>query len=235
LVEELIAAPSDLRLLTAADGKLGIALAREFQPEVILMDINLPGISGIEAMHILRADPATAYIRSCDQCKRNTRDIKKGLEAGFSLSHQPSSSRVHGHLEPGAGILRRHRRGTRGIKKELVNDYRSRNPEREHIDRRRSASNSCCSRKFCGRTGYTRVSSTMDPHAVTALHRQNRYDLILLDLQMPGMDGFQVMESLKAIETEGYIPGPGDHRPAGAQLQALQAGAKDFVSEPRSI
>ncbi|MBS1218824.1 MAG: putative sensor protein, partial [Proteobacteria bacterium] len=55
-------------------------------------------------------------------------------------------------------------------------------------------------------TGYTRVSSTMDPHAVTALHRQNRYDLILLDLQMPGMDGFQVMESLKAIETEGYIP-----------------------------
>jgi CheY-like chemotaxis protein len=49
--------------------------------------------------------------------------------------------------------------------------------------------------------GYTRVSSTMDPHAVAALHRQHRYDLILLDLQMPGMDGFQVMENLKAIET----------------------------------
>src|ERR1035437_9424643 len=54
--------------------------------------------------------------------------------------------------------------------------------------------------------GYTDVTSTMDPYAVAALHRENRYDLILLDLQMPGLDGFQVMENLKAIETESYIP-----------------------------
>jgi len=81
-------------------------------------------------------------------------------------------------------------------------------------------------------TGYTRVSSTMDPHAVTALHRQNRYDLILLDLQMPGMDGFQVMESLKAIETEGYIPVLVITAQPAHKLQALQAGAKDFVSKP---
>ena len=52
-------------------------------------------------------------------------------------------------------------------------------------------------------TGYTRVSSTMDPREVCALHRKNRYDLILLDLQMPGMDGFQVMEGLKTNDGDG--------------------------------
>ena len=80
--------------------------------------------------------------------------------------------------------------------------------------------------------GYTRVSSTMDPHAVAALHREHRYDLILLDLQMPGMDGFQVMENLKAIETEGYIPVLVITAQPAHKLQALQAGAKDFVSKP---
>ena len=80
--------------------------------------------------------------------------------------------------------------------------------------------------------GYTRVSSTMDPHAVAALHRANRYDLILLDLKMPGMDGFQVMENLKAIETESYIPVLVVTAEPGHKLRALQAGAKDFVSKP---
>ena len=80
--------------------------------------------------------------------------------------------------------------------------------------------------------GYTRVSSTMDPHAVAALHRENRYDLILLDLKMPGMDGFQVMENLKAIETEGYIPVLVITAEPGHKLRALQSGAKDFVSKP---
>ena len=80
--------------------------------------------------------------------------------------------------------------------------------------------------------GYTRVSSTMDPHAVAALHRQNHYDLILLDLKMPGMDGFQVMENLKAIETESYIPVLVVTAEPGHKLRALQSGAKDFVSKP---
>ena len=80
--------------------------------------------------------------------------------------------------------------------------------------------------------GYTRVSSTMDPHAVAALHRENHYDLILLDLKMPGMDGFQVMENLKAIETESYIPVLVVTAEPGHKLRALQAGAKDFVSKP---
>ena len=80
--------------------------------------------------------------------------------------------------------------------------------------------------------GYTRVSSTMDPHAVADLHRENRYDLILLDLQMPGLDGFQVMEKLKAIETKSYIPVLVITAQPAHKLRALQTGAKDFISKP---
>jgi len=83
--------------------------------------------------------------------------------------------------------------------------------------------------------GYTDVTSTMDPYAVAALHRENRYDLILLDLQMPGLDGFQVMENLKAIETESYIPVLVITAQPAHKLQALQAGAKDFVSKPFDV
>ena len=80
--------------------------------------------------------------------------------------------------------------------------------------------------------GYVSLASTRDPRAVCELHRKNRYDLILLDLQMPVMDGFEVMEGLKEIEREGYLPvlvvtAQPDHK-----LRALRAGAKDFVSKP---
>src|SRR5437867_3890939 len=80
--------------------------------------------------------------------------------------------------------------------------------------------------------GYVSIESTTDPNRVCELHRRNRYDLILLDLQMPGMDGFQVMEGLKEIEEGGYLPvlvitAQPDHK-----LRALQAGAKDFVGKP---
>src|SRR5512140_2423030 len=81
-------------------------------------------------------------------------------------------------------------------------------------------------------SGYTRVSATMDPYVVAAMHRENHYDLILLDLQMPGLDGFQVMENLKAIEMEGYIPVLVITAQPAHKLKALQAGAKDFVSKP---
>ena len=80
--------------------------------------------------------------------------------------------------------------------------------------------------------GYVSISSTTNPVEVSQLHKKNRYDLILLDLQMPVMDGFQVMESLKDVETGGYLPvlvltAQPDHK-----LRALRAGAKDFVSKP---
>jgi serine phosphatase RsbU (regulator of sigma subunit) len=80
--------------------------------------------------------------------------------------------------------------------------------------------------------GYTSIESTTDPTRVCELHRKRRYALILLDLQMPGMDGFQVMEGLKEIEEDGYLPvlvitAQPDHK-----LRALEAGAKDFVGKP---
>jgi CheY-like chemotaxis protein len=84
-------------------------------------------------------------------------------------------------------------------------------------------------------SGYTRITSTMDPHAVCALHRDNLYDLILLDLQMPGMDGFQVMEGLKAIETESYVPVLVITAQPGHRLRALAAGAQDFISKPFNL
>ncbi len=80
--------------------------------------------------------------------------------------------------------------------------------------------------------GYTSITSTVNPLEVCALHLDNRYDLILLDLQMPGLDGYQVMEGLKKIESNGYLPvlvitAQPDHK-----LCAFRAGAKDFISKP---
>ena len=80
--------------------------------------------------------------------------------------------------------------------------------------------------------GYVSIASTSHPREVCELHRKNRYSLILLDLQMPGIDGFQVMEDLKSLETDGYLPvlvitAQPDHK-----VRALKAGAKDFVSKP---
>jgi len=84
LVEQLIARRPTMRLLSAVDGNMGIQLARAHQPALILMDINLPGISGIEALKILRQDPATAHIPVVAlSANAMPRDVAKGLEAGF--------------------------------------------------------------------------------------------------------------------------------------------------------
>ena len=80
--------------------------------------------------------------------------------------------------------------------------------------------------------GYTSVASTMNPFEVSDLHRTQRYDLILLDLLMPGMDGFQVMEGLNEIEPDGYLPVLVITAQPGQKLRALQAGGKDFISKP---
>ena len=83
--------------------------------------------------------------------------------------------------------------------------------------------------------GYTGITSCQDPQAVCGLHAKNRYDLILLDLVMPTMDGFQVMEALKEIEKDSYLPVLVITAEPGHKLRALQAGAKDFLSKPLDI
>ena len=83
-----------------------------------------------------------------------------------------------------------------------------------------------------GEAGYTSVSSTMNPKDVCALHRANGYDLILLDLQMPGMDGFAVMAGLETGDADSYLPVIVLTAQPGHKLRALQAGARDFISKP---
>ena len=80
--------------------------------------------------------------------------------------------------------------------------------------------------------GYTRIDTTTDPTAVCALHARNRYGLILLDLRMPGMDGFDVMEALSRTESEGYLPVLVVTAEPDQKLRALHAGAKDFIGKP---
>ena len=80
--------------------------------------------------------------------------------------------------------------------------------------------------------GYVSIMSTMVPDEVCELHRKNRYGLILLDLLMPGMDGFKVMEGLKEIEEGSYLPVLVITAQPDQKLPALRAGAKDFVSKP---
>jgi signal transduction histidine kinase/ActR/RegA family two-component response regulator len=84
LVAQLVARRHDLRLLSATDGRLGIECARASRPDVILMDINLPGLNGTAAMKLLRADPTTAHIPVIALSSNAVpRDVQLGLEAGF--------------------------------------------------------------------------------------------------------------------------------------------------------
>ena len=83
--------------------------------------------------------------------------------------------------------------------------------------------------------GYSQVAATRQPAEVCALHRLQDFDLILLDLQMPGMDGFQVMEGLKTIDRDPYLPVIVLTAQPGHKLRALNAGAKDFISKPLDL
>ena len=88
--------------------------------------------------------------------------------------------------------------------------------------------------RLLGDAGYRGVSSTMEPRAVAALHTKHVYDAILLDLQMPGFDGFQVMTALRQddVDGDGVLPVIVLTAQPELKLRALQAGARDFISKP---
>ncbi len=83
--------------------------------------------------------------------------------------------------------------------------------------------------------GYTHITSTREPAEVCALHRRHDFDLILLDLQMPGMDGFEVMAGLKTIDRDPYLPVVVLTAQPSHKQRALNAGAKDFISKPLDL
>ena len=89
--------------------------------------------------------------------------------------------------------------------------------------------------QLLAQTGYTHVTSTANPMEVCDLHRKYRYDLILLDLQMPDMDGFEVMRGLNAVESNSYAPVLAMTAQPGHKLRALTSGAKDFIAKPYDL
>lgn len=83
--------------------------------------------------------------------------------------------------------------------------------------------------------GYTCIETTTNPAEVLALYQKNRYDLILLDLLMPGMDGFQVMEQLRQVTDDGYLPVLAITAQPNHKQRALEAGARDFITKPFTL
>ena len=198
------------------------------------MDINLPGISGIEALKILREDPATAHIPVVAlSANAMPRDIEKGLQAGF-FRYLTKPIKVNEFMETLDVALefaaQAGRSGQVNRTQVMVSPADILNARILVVDDQEA--NVRLLEGMLRVAGYTSVESTTDPNEVCELHRKNRYDLILLDLQMPGMDGFQVMEGLKEIEADGYLPVLVITAQPAHKLRALEAGAKDFVSKP---
>ena len=95
-----------------------------------------------------------------------------------------------------------------------------------------AAANVLLMERLLAMAGYTSVHATSDPNEVCILHRKNLYDLIVLDLVMPGLDGFQVMEALKLIEPGTYLPVLVLSAQPGHKQRALEAGARQFLGKP---
>ncbi len=207
-----------VKVATDGETALGIAAA-EHPPDLILLDIMMPGMDGYEVCRRLKEDPKTRDIPVIFlTAKAKTEDEKNGLELGVveyitkPISAPIVLARIKTHLALKAAV-------------DLL-----RNESILIVDDK--AANVSLLERLLRDAGYARVASTMDPREVCALHSANRYDLILLDLQMPGMDGFQVMEDLKTYDAEGDLSILVITAQPDRKLRALRAGAKDFISKP---
>lgn len=136
LVEQLVAMRSDLRLLSATDGSIGVEFARTLQPDVILMDINLPGISGIQALHILQRDQRTRHIPVIAlSANAMANDIEQGLQLGF-FQYLTKPIRVREFMQTLDDALSFSARTAAGahIGAAIVPDPCESNPTRKHHD-----------------------------------------------------------------------------------------------------
>jgi len=245
LVEELIARRPDLHLLTAVTGTLGIERARASQPEMILMDIHLPDISGIEAMKILRDDPATAHIPIVAlSANAMAPDIRKGLQAGFfryltkpikvnefmdtvrmaldiadqRAAEKASSDAALVPAPPHAPAARRS-----GLRILVAEDH----PVNQEV-----------ARHILERLGH-RVVIAADGHAALEQAGRGRFDLVLMDLQMPVMGGLEATAAIRNAErvsgTHLPIVALTAHAMPGDRERYLEAGMDAYVTKPIDI
>jgi len=244
LVEELIARRPDLRLLTAANGNLGIDLARASQPELILMDVNLPDISGIEVLKTLREDPLTAHIPIVAlSANAMPRDIAKGLEAGFfryltkpikvpefmdtlrialELADQRSAEAGRVFPLPDARVIVRVPRST-GLRILVAEDH----PVNQEVVR-----------QILQRLGH-HVEVVADGRAALAALQQPGqapFDLVLMDVQMPVMGGLETTAAIRDAERASGMHLPivalTAHAMPGDRERYLEAGMDGYVTKP---
>ena len=245
LVEELIARRPDLDLLTAVTGTLGIELARASQPEMILMDIHLPDISGIEAMKILRDDPATAHIPIVAlSANAMASDIKRGLHAGFfryltkpikvdefmntvRMALEIVDQRAAEKASSGAALIptpsHTPTARTPGLRILVAEDH---------------PVNQVVARQILERLGH-RVVVAANGHAALAALEQSgsgTFDLVMMDVQMPVMGGLEATAAIRHAErvsgTHLPIVALTAHAIPGDRERYLRAGMDAYVTKP---
>jgi PAS domain S-box-containing protein len=252
LVEELIARRPDLRLLTAVNGTLGIARARASQPEMILMDVNLPDISGIEVMKILREDPLTAHIPIVAlSANAMPRDIKKGLDAGF-FRYLTKPIKVNEFMD------------TLRLALEFAEQRAAELGRPLEMDRTLAATvqaepppapaaratglrilvaedhpvNQEVARQVLQRLGHHVVAVADGRAALAALapSRREAFDLVLMDVQMPVMGGIEATAAIRDAErasgTHLPIVALTAHAMHGDRERYLEAGMDGYVTKP---
>jgi PAS domain S-box-containing protein len=253
LVEELIARRPDLRLLTAVNGTLGIELARASQPEMILMDVNLPDISGIEAMKILRDDPITAHIPIVAlSANAMPRDIRKGLEAGF-FRYLTKPIKVNEFMDTLRMALefaeqRAAEEGRRSdmdgftlagkVTVEPPPPPTARTTGRRILLAEDHPVNQEVARQILQRLGHHVVVAADGHAALAALEQSGRgaFDLVLMDLQMPVMGGLEATAAIRNAErasgTHLPIVALTAHAMQGDRERYLEAGMDGYVTKP---
>jgi CheY-like chemotaxis protein/HPt (histidine-containing phosphotransfer) domain-containing protein len=244
LVEELIARRPELRLVTAVNGTLGIERARADRPEMILMDVNLPDISGIEAMKFLREDPRTAHIPIVAlSANAMPRDIEKGLEAGFfryltkpikvkefmdtlrmALEFADQRTAEAGRVVPLPDVpVMMPTPSTRGLRILVAEDH---------------PVNQAVARQILQRLGHQVEVAADGRAALAALEQSERgtFDLVLMDVQMPVMGGLEATAAIRDAErasgTHVPIVALTAHAMHGDRERYLEAGMDGYITKP---